>query len=116
MHRRSKRLTPVGFDAIMDVVRRAMCDEAEIKRLMRRFIREGQIGQVNHDALKHYARLTLVTKTPEDRATVYLRDTGSPESACGRLLLRAAERALRAYSEAGSIKYDNFGTATGGTP
>lgn len=42
-----------------------------------------------------YARLVLATDTPVDRAVAYLVDTGSPESASGRLLLRAAERALR---------------------
>lgn len=43
----------------------------------------------------HYALLVLVTNTPFDRAVAYLQDTGSPEAAEGRLLLRAAERSLR---------------------
>jgi hypothetical protein len=42
-----------------------------------------------------YALLILVTDTPRERAVTYLEDTGSPEAATGRLLLRAAERALR---------------------
>lgn len=47
----------------------------------------------------HYAVLILVTMTPFDRAVAYLRDTGSPEAAEGRLLLRAAERSLREYGD-----------------
>lgn len=42
-----------------------------------------------------YAALVLATDTPYDRALAYLRDTGSPKSASGRLLLRAAEKLLR---------------------
>lgn len=45
--------------------------------------------------LLHYAHLTYITNTPLERAQTYLRDTGSPLAAEGRLLLRAAERALR---------------------
>jgi hypothetical protein len=48
-----------------------------------------------------YALLMLATDTPTDRAITYLKDTGSPQHARGRLLLRAAERALR---EAGDIE------------
>ncbi len=47
----------------------------------------------------HYALLILVTNTPFERAVAYLKDTGSPEAAEGRLLLRAAERSLREYGD-----------------
>lgn len=51
-------------------------------------------------SLWDYALLVEVTETPLDRAIVYLRDCdGSPEHATGRLLLRAAERVLRAAGE-----------------
>jgi hypothetical protein len=50
--------------------------------------------------LMDYALVAEVTDTPLDRAIVYLKDTGSPQHALGRLLLRAAERALR---EAGDV-------------
>ncbi len=53
--------------------------------------------------LHEYALLVLATETPIDRAIAYLKDTGSPESATGRLLLRAAERALR---ESGDTQED----------
>lgn len=49
--------------------------------------------------LEDYALLVLATDTPIDRAITYLKDTGSPLHARGRLLLRAAERALRAAGE-----------------
>ena len=42
-----------------------------------------------------YLLLMMVTNTPFDRGVAYLKDTGSAESATGRLILRAAERALR---------------------
>lgn len=51
--------------------------------------------------LVSYALLVLATGTELDRAITYLKDTGSPEKASGRLLLRAAERALR---QAGDIE------------
>ena len=51
------------------------------------------------DGMIPYARLVLATETPVERAVAYLSDTGSPESASGRLLLRAAERALRASGD-----------------
>lgn len=47
----------------------------------------------------HYALLVMVTNTPFERAVTYLSDTGSPEAAEGRLLLRAAERSLREYGD-----------------
>jgi len=53
--------------------------------------------------LYDYAALVLATGTPFDRARTYLQDTGSPESATGRLLLRAAEKSLR---KAGDIEGD----------
>lgn len=47
-----------------------------------------------------YALLVEATGMPFDRAIVYLRDCdGSPEHATGRLLLRAAERALHRAGE-----------------
>jgi hypothetical protein len=46
-----------------------------------------------------YALLVLVTDTPRERAVTYLEDTGDPRAATGRLLLRAAERALRKYGD-----------------
>jgi len=49
--------------------------------------------------LYEYAALVLATGTPLDRAVAYLEDTGSPGHATGRLLLRAAERALRAAGD-----------------
>ena len=49
--------------------------------------------------LHEYALLILATETPIDRAIAYLKDTGSPESATGRLLMRAAERAFRAAGD-----------------
>ena len=49
--------------------------------------------------LLHYAHLSLATDTPLDRTQTYLHDTGSPEAAEGRLLLRAAERSLREYGD-----------------
>lgn len=56
---------------------------------------------VEYDLLWEYARLVVVLGHEVDRAIVYLKDCdGSPEHAKGRLLLRAAERALR---EAGDI-------------
>lgn len=49
-----------------------------------------------------YALLVEATSTPLDRAIAYLRDCGrEPEQAKGRLLLRAAERALRRAGEIG---------------
>lgn len=51
----------------------------------------------------HYLLLMLVTKTDFDRGVRYLKDTGSAEAATGRLLLRAAERALR---ESGDTEED----------
>lgn len=49
--------------------------------------------------LMDYALVAEVTDTPLDRAIVYLKDTGSPKHALGRLLIRAAERALRAAGD-----------------
>ena len=46
-----------------------------------------------------YLLLMMVTNTPFDRGVTYLKDTGSAEAATGRLLLRAAERALRASGD-----------------
>jgi hypothetical protein len=54
-----------------------------------------------YQAFRDYALLVLATGTPLDRAITYLKDTGSPQHARGRLLLRAAEKALR---EAGDIE------------
>lgn len=51
------------------------------------------------EAIHHYALLVMVTMTPIERAVAYLQDTGSPEAAEGRLLLRAAERSLREYGD-----------------
>jgi hypothetical protein len=51
-----------------------------------------------------YALLVLATDTPIDRAITYIKDTGSPGHARGRLLLRAAERSLR---ESGDTGEDN---------
>jgi hypothetical protein len=48
-----------------------------------------------------YAVLVKATKTPINRAITYLKDTGSPEHARGRLLLRAAERSLRESGDVG---------------
>lgn len=42
-----------------------------------------------------YALLAVVTGVPFDRALVYLRDCKTPESARGRLLMRAAEHSFR---------------------
>lgn len=68
------------------------CVEARANRLARRLVKE-----VEHtvQVLFQYALLAVVTETPYDRALAYLKDTGSPESARGRLLLRAAERSFR---------------------
>ncbi len=58
------------------------------------------------DGLWQYARLValladLYDGDILDRATTYLKDCdGSPEHATGRLLLRAAERALRKAGDA----------------
>ncbi len=46
-----------------------------------------------------YALLVLVTDTTGERAQTYLEDTGDPKAAAGRLLLRAAEKALREYGD-----------------
>ena len=54
-------------------------------------------------ALQAYALLVVTTATSMGRAITYLEDCGSPEHARGRLLLRAAERALR---QAGAEKPD----------
>ena len=56
-----------------------------------------KVGPSHYD----YARLVLATNTPLDNAAAYLKDTGSPEAATGRLLLRAAERALRKSGDMG---------------
>jgi hypothetical protein len=53
----------------------------------------------NNDGMLGYARLVLATDTPVERAVAYLSDTATPQSASGRLLLRAAERALRAAGD-----------------
>mgnify|MGYP001583177894 CR=1 FL=1 len=49
----------------------------------------------DYTELWEYARLVIATDHDVDRAIVYLKDTRSPVHAKGRLLLRAAERALR---------------------
>ena len=57
-------------------------------------------GVVDYEALHIYALLVLATDTEYERAVVYLKDCGgSPAHAKGRLLLRAAERALRAAGD-----------------
>lgn len=53
--------------------------------------------------LFHYALATVVLGVPTDRALVYLQDCGIPESALGRLYLRAGERAMRDTGE--SVEY-----------
>lgn len=51
--------------------------------------------------LKNYALIAVVTKTPFNRALVYLKDCeDGPDSAEGRLLLRAAERRFRKTQDA----------------
>lgn len=55
--------------------------------------------------LLDYALLVFATSTPIDRALTYLKDTGSPVHATGRLLLRAAERALRANGDMPEAAY-----------
>ena len=52
-------------------------------------------------ALEAYAVVVVATATSMGRAITYLNDCLTPEHARGRLLLRAAERALRV---AGSIE------------
>lgn len=60
-----------------------------------------QLEAVDYKPLWEYALLVIALGHEVDRAIVYLKDCdGSPEHAKGRLLLRAAERALR---EAGDI-------------
>lgn len=54
-----------------------------------------------------YALLAVVTGIPYDRALVYLKDCKTPESARGRLLLRAAERSFKEMGEKNDPKYDD---------
>lgn len=56
-----------------------------------------------------YAFLAAVTGVPFDRVLTYLRDCKTPESARGRLLMRAAERVLREMGEADGPKYQDEG-------
>ena len=52
-----------------------------------------------------YAMLTVMTGIPFDRALVYLKDCKTPESAKGRLLLRAAERLFKEMGDKDGPKY-----------
>ena len=76
-----------------------MCDiQLQIERLANHIL-EGQAPRWAPTRwwaeLLHYTNLVLATNTELERAQTYLRDTGSPKAAEGRLLLRAAERSLR---------------------
>lgn len=57
--------------------------------------------------LQEYALLTVVTNTPRERALTYLKDCKTPESAQGRLLMRAAERSFREVGEHNGPDYTN---------
>ncbi len=84
-----------------------MCSALAIRGLTRHLIREALVD--DSPALKHYVRLVLITETPVKRAVTYLRDTGRPDAAKGRLLLRAAERALRTNGEIDQADYEDKG-------
>jgi hypothetical protein len=78
--------------------------EADVKRLveaMEKALHANGLLVTWTPGLWAYALLVLATDTPINRAIAYVKDTGSPEHARGRLLLRAAERALRASGELG---------------
>ena len=61
----------------------------------KRELREALPRMRNSEDLEAYALLLVATCTPMDRAVMYLQDCRTPDLAAGRLLLRAAERALR---------------------
>lgn len=78
------------------------CTDAAATSLTMLLAEAADLKVVEYEPLWEYARLVVVLGHPVDRAITYLKDcNGSPEHAKGRLLLRAAERALR---DAGDIE------------
>jgi len=85
---------PSASVRITDAALRAMAD---------RLVNEARLcakelaKHTRHSAARvlEYALLAVATGVPFDRALVYLKDCKTPESARGRLLMRAAEHSFR---------------------
>lgn len=87
-----------------------MCSQVAVRELTRYLVKEAMVTE--SPALQMYVRLALVTETPARRAAAYLRDTGGPEAAEGRLLLRAAERSMRRFGDVDPTDYEDRGKGT----
>lgn len=89
---------------ITDAALRAMADRlVNEARLVARELAK----RTRHSAARvlDYALLAVVTGIPFERALIYLKDCKTPESARGRLLLRAAERSFKETGDQDGPKY-----------
>jgi hypothetical protein len=98
MSRSSARITDAALRAMAD----RLVNEARIvaKELAKR-------TRYSAARVLDYALLVVVTAVPFGRALVYLKDCKTPESARGRLLMRAAERTFREMGDQNGPEYED---------
>jgi hypothetical protein len=98
---------PSASVRVTDAALRAMADRLvnEARMVARELAKRTRYSAAR---VLDYALLAVVTGVPFDRALVYLRDCKTPESARGRLLMRAAEHSLREMGDdQNGPKYEN---------